>query len=95
MWGTGALIASVSTLTRGDVCLRTQQAQREAERAEREKQKQTVNMDAQLMLAKEVPVAGASLVAKDAASGASGITASMVAGLRGGESSDSSDSEDD
>ena len=74
---------------------KVQQAQREAEKAERERQTQTVNMDAQLMLAKEVSVAGASiLTAKDAAGCGSGI-ASMLAGLRGGESSDSSDSDDD
>ena len=71
------------------------QAQREAERAERDRQKQTVNMDAQLMLAKEASAGGASLVAKDPASGASGSTASMVAGLRDIESSDSSDSDED
>ena len=69
------------------------QAQREAEKAERESQAQTINMDAQLMLAKEVTAGASSILAtKDA--GSSGI-ASMVAGLRGGESSDSSDSDED
>ena len=66
-----------------------QEAQRESEKAERERQTQTVNMDAQLMIAKEV----SSLANKDA--GAS-IDTGMLSGLRGGEeSSDSSDSDED
>ena len=65
-----------------------QEAQRESEKAERERQTQTVNMDAQLMIAKEV----SSLANKDAAS----IDTGMLSGLRGGEeSSDSSDSDED
>ena len=69
------------------------QAQREAEKAERESQAQTVNMDAQLMLAKEVSAGASSILAAKGA-GSAGI-ASMVAGIRGEESSDSSDSDED
>jgi len=70
------------------------QAQREAEKAERESQAQTINMDAQLMLAKEVSSGASSILAAAKGAGSAGI-ASMVAGLRDEESSDSSDSDED